>query len=115
MAERVREEALYAIKVYKAGDGSDEEEAAKAVVIAIQASVDAKAAEAAFIAAVVELSANHKSPRHESRRVAPGPRAIGRSHAADQAEGANQESRHRSAGQSREPEGWHGRVRRGPV
>jgi hypothetical protein len=64
-AERVLEEALYAIKVCKAGDGSDEEEAAKAVVIAIQASVDAKAAEAALTAAVAELSANHRATTAE--------------------------------------------------
>jgi hypothetical protein len=62
-AERIREEALYAIKVYKAGDGSDEEEAAKAVVTAVQASVDAKATEQAFIATLAELSAHHRATR----------------------------------------------------
>jgi hypothetical protein len=64
-AEQVREEALYAIQVYKAGGGSEEEEAAKAVVIAIQASEETKAAEAAFTAAVAELSANHRATTAE--------------------------------------------------
>ena len=91
-AERVREEALDAIKVHKAGGGSDEEEAIKAVAIAVQASVDAKAAEATFTAALVELSANHRATRAEvnEQRAAPGPRSIERSHAADQAEGVMQ-------------------------
>jgi hypothetical protein len=61
-AERVREEALYAIKVYMAGDESEEVEAAKAVAIAVQARVDAKAAEAAFIATVAELPAQVTAP-----------------------------------------------------
>jgi hypothetical protein len=64
-AERVREEALDAIEVYMAGDGSEEVEAAKAVEVATQVSVDTKAAEAAFNAKVAELSAGHRAAMAE--------------------------------------------------
>jgi hypothetical protein len=95
---------------------SEEEEAAKAVVSAIQASEDAKAAEETFTATLAVLSANHRATTAEvdvlhlaleqsddrTRRIrqrAPIKRAI-------------IEVQVRAANRA---EGWHGRLRRGPV
>jgi hypothetical protein len=60
-AEKVREDAVDAIEVYTAGDGTAEAEAAKAVEVATQANVDAQAIEAAFNAKVTELSVGHRA------------------------------------------------------
>jgi hypothetical protein len=111
-AERVREEALYGIEVYQAGDGSEEEEAAKAVVISIQASVDVW----------TRRQPRRRSPqrwRNCPQITAPQRRKqVDELHLAlEQSEDRTRRIRQRAPIKRTtiEPEGWHGRVGRGPV
>jgi hypothetical protein len=110
-AASAQEQALDVIEVYTQGNGTTEEEQAKAVVIAIKATADAQMAEAAFSAEQTRLHADHRAAMVKVDELHLRPRAIAGPHAADQAEDANHERHHSSAGQSREPEERHGRVR----